>query len=55
MKKAYTVVLPIEVAGIIYQHGATVELADETAALYSHALRANETAGANEETHGSHS
>lgn len=40
MKKAYTVVLPIEVAGIIYQHGATVELDDETAVLYAHALRA---------------
>lgn len=38
MKKKYQVTLPIEVDGVIYQHGATVELDDKTAELYSHAL-----------------
>ncbi len=40
MKTKYTVVLPIEVDGRIYQHGAIVELDQETAELHSHALRA---------------
>jgi len=36
--KKYTVLLPIEVNGRIYQHGETVELDDATATAYSHAL-----------------
>ena len=48
--KTFTVVLPIEVNGRIYQHGATVELDAETAALYSHALRAAEQGAAVTET-----
>lgn len=36
--KKYRVSLPIDVNGTIYQHGATVELDDATALLYSHAL-----------------
>ena len=40
--KNFTVVLPIEVDGIIYQHGARVELNEENAALYAHALIAAE-------------
>lgn len=39
MKTKYIVVLPIEVGGTIYQHGAEVELDETTAALYSHAIR----------------
>jgi hypothetical protein len=50
MKKKYTVVLPIDVDGRIYQHGSTVELDEATAKLYSHALIAQE-----ETTSGSHS
>jgi hypothetical protein len=42
MKKKFRVVMPIEVGGVIYQHGSTVELDSETAALYSHALIALE-------------
>lgn len=42
MKKKYKVILPIDVAGIVYQHGSTVELDLETAKLYSHALMAVE-------------
>ena len=40
MKKKFEVLLPIDVEGRIYQHGETVELDEEIALLYSHALRA---------------
>ncbi|HEX4311883.1 MAG TPA: hypothetical protein VHZ25_17770 [Acidobacteriaceae bacterium] len=36
----YKVILPIDVDGEIYQHGAIVELKPETAMLYRHALQA---------------
>lgn len=42
MKEKFNVILPIEVDGIVYQHGSTVELDLETATMYSHALRAVE-------------
>ncbi|HWE50468.1 MAG TPA: hypothetical protein VG273_11785 [Bryobacteraceae bacterium] len=42
MKSKYRVTLPIDVNGIVYQHGAIVELDLETAKLYSHALIALE-------------
>ena len=47
-KTDYTVGLPIEVAGRVYQYGETVELDDATAALYGHALRAKTPAAAEE-------
>lgn len=40
--KRYRVTLPIDVGGTIYQFGETVELNDETAAAYAHALIAAE-------------
>jgi hypothetical protein len=36
--KKYRVSLPIDLSGTVYQPGATVELNDETAKLYGHAL-----------------
>lgn len=36
--KKYKVILPIDVDGRVYPHGQTVELDDETATAYSHAL-----------------
>ncbi len=42
MKKKFRVILPIDVDGIVYQHGAIVGLDVETAKLYSHALIALE-------------
>lgn len=38
MKKKYLVLLPINVAGETYEHGQTIELDEETATLYRHAL-----------------
>lgn len=38
MKTRYRVTLPIDVGGRIYQFGETVELDQETAAAYAHAL-----------------
>jgi hypothetical protein len=45
VKKKFRVILPIDVDGTVYQHGATVELDVETAKLYSHALIALEKEG----------
>ena len=36
--KKFKVLLPIEVNGRIYQHGEPIELEENTAKLYSHAL-----------------
>lgn len=38
--KRFRVVLPVEVAGRVYQHGEIVELDEEMAEGYIHALRA---------------
>ncbi len=45
--KRYKVLLPIEVNGRIYQHGEMVELEENAAKLYSHALIAQTEEGAN--------
>jgi len=40
--KKFRVTLPIEIDGVMYEFGAIVELSDEQAALYAHALIAVE-------------
>lgn len=45
----FRVVLPVEVAGRVYQHGEVVELDEATAEGYLHALRAVDVVEGEEE------
>ena len=38
MKKKFKVTLPIDIDGTLHLHGSIVELDEETAKLYNHAL-----------------
>jgi len=45
VKRKYGVVLPVDIDGRIYEFGSELELDDETAGEYSHALIAVEEEG----------